>query len=86
MKAVIFDMDGVLIDSEPLYVEMLKEFFILHQIAFDEAELPAVIACSHQRVMEIVRDIWVQTKDEVTFISIIRNMKTVRKQYLIRSC
>ena len=42
-KAVIFDMDGVLIDSEPAYLEMNKKLFADFGIKMDEENYKALV-------------------------------------------
>ena len=42
-KAVIFDMDGVLIDSEPAYLEMNKRLFSDFGIKMDEEDYKALV-------------------------------------------
>lgn len=42
-KAVIFDMDGVLIDSEPAYLEMNKKLFIEFGIEMDDDNYKALV-------------------------------------------
>lgn len=41
MKAFIFDMDGVLIDSEPLHIEVKLETFRHFGIPFPPEKLPS---------------------------------------------
>ncbi len=42
-KAVIFDMDGVLIDSEPAYLEMNKKLFAEFGIEMDQEDYKALV-------------------------------------------
>ena len=44
-RAVLFDMDGVLVDSEPGYNEAEAKFFSLLNLPFGKRE----IACHHGR-------------------------------------
>ncbi len=41
--AAIFDMDGVLIDSNPFHLQKWADFLRQHRIPFNEAELPEAI-------------------------------------------
>ena len=41
--AVIFDMDGVLIDSNPFHLQIWREFLIRQGVSFDPDKLPAQI-------------------------------------------
>ena len=41
--AIIFDMDGVLVDSNPFHLRKWKALFRAHGISFDEQELPKMI-------------------------------------------
>src|SRR5215472_12243269 len=41
--AVIFDMDGVLIDSNPFHLQIWREFLIRQGVVFDADKLPAQI-------------------------------------------
>lgn len=43
IKAVIFDMDGVIIDSEPIYKEIDKKIFARYGIHLSEEELEDIV-------------------------------------------
>ncbi|MEO8210513.1 MAG: HAD family phosphatase [bacterium] len=42
-KVIIFDMDGVLIDSEPVYLEMNKKLFVEFGIEMDDENYKALV-------------------------------------------
>jgi HAD superfamily hydrolase (TIGR01509 family) len=52
-KAIIFDMDGVLVDSEPFHVQIEKQQFLLNQITVTDEE--------HHQYMGVATDVmWKQ--------------------------
>lgn len=46
--AVIFDMDGVIVDTEALYLDMEREFSREFGLGVTDEELRAQVGCSHQ--------------------------------------
>lgn len=51
-KGIIFDMDGVIIDSEPIYLEIDKKFFKEHGIDMTHEEIEAYIGVNMREVWE----------------------------------
>ena len=62
-KAVIFDMDGVLVDSESVYLQLFRTFLEENQCVIDETLLHTLAGASSQRTWEIVAQMW---KEEIT--------------------
>ncbi len=58
IKAVIFDMDGVLIDSEPVYLAHLRHFLEENHCAVDEALLYAMAGASSKRTWSLMAQMW----------------------------
>lgn len=56
LGAVIFDMDGVLVDSEPLQEAALAEFLELRGKSMSRADYAATIGLSHQAFWETLID------------------------------
>jgi HAD superfamily hydrolase (TIGR01549 family) len=54
IKAVIFDMDGVIIDSEPLYFQIQQRLFKELNISVSELEYDAFIGAGMQFMWEIL--------------------------------
>ena len=54
--AVIFDMDGVIVDSEIEYKEEMRAFAAHLGLAVSEGELNAQVGASHQDFMRLVAD------------------------------
>lgn len=48
MKAIIFDMDGVLINSEVKYQELFMQFFKDRGVFIEKEELLFLIGCSRK--------------------------------------
>ena len=58
IKAVIFDMDGVIIDSEPVYMEWLRGFLREHQVTASEEELAGMVGISPQNYQKNLELWW----------------------------
>ena len=45
IRAVVFDMDGVLVDTEPVYHDILRQFYAAHGRPLSKAELDDLVGC-----------------------------------------
>lgn len=64
IKAVIFDMDGVLIDSEPIYMEWFKKFLDANEIYISLKELYKLAGCSQHMEREYLKKWWNKAKND----------------------
>ncbi|WP_051912674.1 HAD family hydrolase [Carnobacterium funditum] len=64
IKAVIFDMDGVIVDTEPIYYERLHEFFKVNGIHPALEELDKIAGSSSTDTWEAIQRIWGKTLDK----------------------
>lgn len=62
-KAVIFDMDGVLIDSEPVYLEIFRKFITENGGNADEEILRAIAGASSRQTWVYMAQMWKETID-----------------------
>ena len=56
MKAVIFDMDGVLIDSEPIHIRLEEEMFAELGLHLSAEEHAGFLGCSGRDMFAILKD------------------------------
>lgn len=61
-KAIIFDMDGVLIDSEPIYLQLFRNLLEENHGTVDEEKLRALAGASGEKMWRVVAQMW---KEEV---------------------
>ena len=58
VKAVIFDMDGVLVDSEGFYLELFMDMFRRHGGNVDQKDLNVTVGTSTRQCWEILASLW----------------------------
>lgn len=64
MKSVIFDMDGVLIDSEAMYQYLLIDFFHQHGQKITLQQCNIFVGCSDAFFYQKLGELWNPTKSE----------------------
>ena len=62
-KAVIFDMDGVLIDSEPVYLQLFRDLLMENGCVIDEEKMRILAGASGSRLWGTVAQMW---KEEIS--------------------
>lgn len=67
IKAVIFDMDGVLVDSEPVYLEWEKRFFRQYGIEISDEMYRSTLGQSDADVEKFLEKIWIEHGREEEF-------------------
>ncbi len=55
-RAVAFDLDGILIDTEPIFAESVRRFLEPRQIAFDPAFMPTMMGTPAVQVLPKFRE------------------------------
>lgn len=55
IQAVIFDMDGVLIDSEPLHFSAIEEVLLMHGITIQKGYLDKFVGDTNERAWEVMK-------------------------------
>ena len=65
IKAVIFDMDGVIIDSEPVYNNWLERFLSVNGIQVTEEELCRMVGISSQDYRRTLEKWWVSAGKKI---------------------
>lgn len=58
IKAVIFDMDGVIVDTEPVYYERMENFLEQHQVDYDTKELTNLVGSTETDMWNWVQELW----------------------------
>ena len=58
IKAIIFDMDGVLVDSEPAHQELVRQFFAEHGFDVPTEQLTALVGCSGSYFVRRAEEWW----------------------------
>lgn len=58
VRALIFDMDGVLVDSEPLHLLAYQELFSVHSIEYTEAHNQEFLGCKDIAMARILVERW----------------------------
>ncbi|MEO6694539.1 MAG: HAD family phosphatase [Ignavibacteria bacterium] len=72
-KAIIFDMDGVLIDSEPAYLEMNKKLFKQFGIVMDDEDYNALVGMPSLPMWTMLKEKY-DLKNEVSdFLNMEKN-------------
>lgn len=59
-KAVIFDMDGILIDSEPYYINSYRQFLKTNRIPVSEKQLGKIAGASSAQIWSMLSDFWTE--------------------------
>ncbi len=63
LKAVIFDMDGVLVDSEASYQDSVRRFFAERGVRIPEEELRSIVGSSYSFYSARIAGWWAQVED-----------------------
>lgn len=71
-KAVIFDMDGVLIDSEPVYLNMFRQFLEENNCIINQKALYAIAGASSRQTWEFIAQMWYEKIDPEELHQIFR--------------
>lgn len=74
-EAIIFDMDGVLIDSEPVYLRDTYTFLKNHGIEVNYKDLYVLIGISSDSFWQTIADMW-KTKITIEEIETLYNKET----------
>lgn len=81
LKAVIFDMDGVIIDSEPFHLIICREIFKNLSIPFCEEEYNSYIGVSNTSMWTTLKDKYglKETVDELSMFQTNAGMKYIKE-------
>lgn len=66
IKAVICDMDGVLVDSEPAHQERVRQFFAEHGIVVPTEQLDNLVGCSGSYFEKKATEWWAMAPHEAS--------------------
>ena len=70
---IVFDMDGVIFDSETMYINELITFFKIHHIDISINDCKRIIGVDHHKFRSIVYNFWQNKTSKEEFDRILNN-------------